>query len=85
MAIFKRTVAEVDPLDAAIDKGRSVRGFLGNMVSDLAEANRLHESVKETENANIVSAQSRIDIAEQEIQLNSALVANLRNTLGLQD
>ena len=85
MPIFKSKTVEVDPLDAAIDKGRSVRGFLSSMVTDLADANRLHETVKEAENANIVAAQSRIEIAEQEIQLNSALVTNLRNTLGLQD
>lgn len=85
MALFKRTVVEVDPLDEAIDKGRSVRGFLGNMVTDLDEANRLHEDVKTREQNKIETAKSRIEIADQEIQLNAALVSNLRSTLGLQD
>lgn len=85
MSIFKSKTVVVDPLDQAIDKGRSVRGFLGNMVTDLAEANRLHEGVKEASLSVIQTEQGRIDIADQEIELNSALVTNLRNTLGLQD
>ena len=85
MGIFRKSVVEVDPLDKAIDQGRSVRGFLGNMVSDLTEANRLHEQVKEDAN-NVISQQNaRIEIANQEQELNTALVTNLRNTLGLQD
>lgn len=85
MSIFKSKTVTVDPLDAAIDKGRSVRGFLGNMVTDLSEANQLHEKVKADELATIATSNARIDIADQEIQLNSALVTNLRATLGLQD
>lgn len=85
MPIFKSRTVAVDPLDAAIDKGRSVRGFLGSMVTDLSEANKLHEQVKEEANGVIQVQESRKEIANQEIELNTALVTNLRSTLGLQD
>lgn len=85
MAIFKRTVVEVDPLDRAIDKGRSVRGLLTSYVNDLDESSALHDEVIDTEQSKVREAQGRIEIAQKEKALNVALANNLRTTLGLQD
>lgn len=84
MAIFSKT-PEADPLDVAVSKGRSVRGLLSSFVSDLDDSNALHGEVVAAEDAKIREANSRKEIAQQEMNLNSALAVNLRSALGLTD
>lgn len=83
MAIFKRTVNEVDPLDVALTKGRNVRGLLSSYVSDLEESNGLHNEVVSAEQAKVREAQGRIEIAQKEITMNSTLAKNLKAALGV--
>lgn len=85
MPIFKRNVVEIDPLDKAINQGRSVRGLLTSYVTDLDESSALHDEVIGAEQGKVRDAQNRIEIAQKEKALNVALATNLRSTLGLQD
>lgn len=84
MSIFKSPTV-VDPLDVALNKGRSVRGLLSSYVADLEESNALHGEVVAAEDDKIRKAEGRKEIAQQEITLNAQLADNLRNALGFND
>jgi hypothetical protein len=83
MAIFSRSVPQVDPLDAAVTKGRNVRGLLTSYVNDLDESNALHDEVINVEQSKVREAQGRIEIAQKEKSMNSTLAANLKAALGV--
>jgi hypothetical protein len=77
MSLFTKT-PEVDPLDAALTSGRSVRDQLGSYVRGLEAANSALDSVIADEQAKINEAQSRVEIARQDREVNAQLASNLR-------